>query len=95
VPCLTPHHIIPYSTMIYRTIPYYTVPSMSSFSSASFELPLTSAFCPKADGLASQYLKGKEGRREGGKEGQKQRHIGVRVGRGQRGEKGRIDRQRV
>jgi hypothetical protein len=61
---------------------------MSSFSSASLELPLTSAFCPKAEGLASQYLKGKEE-----EEGQKLRHTGGTVGRGHGGEEWRGERK--
>jgi hypothetical protein len=64
---ITSHRRIQHDTKINRNISYYTVcavPSMSSFSSASLELPLTSAFCPKAEGLASQYLKGKEERKD-------------------------------
>ena len=84
MPCLTPHHITAYHTA-HRSIPYNTVPSMSSFNSASLELPLTSAFCPKAEGLASQYLEEK-------KEGQTERNTGGRVGEGNRGEEGRNTR---
>lgn len=70
---------------------------MSSFSSASLELPLTSAFCPKADGLASQYLKWKEGRKDRNRGTQEGEWVEDKEGRkeGQRGEKGRTDRQRV